>query len=303
MINYHQCINNLSAYIDGEMQENEAKAVEKHLRECSSCSKEFELLKAIISISNELNEDLPDGFGASLNKRLEAAKVDTRNNKFNVINLRLISQIAAAFIIVVTLGLFVRLGLPGNYKSGSNTADMADEYTESGNTETFAMSMAARGADNGKMAQNKVEETIIASFEEVPKEQKEDEDTGIKLTMGGINGYQAAEFTSRSLKREDNLDTQVTIEVDDINKAIDSILVIEENLKNSDKDNERNIKQFQDICEDNEEPVNMELYYEDDETWYKFLNELQVIYPDMVVESLPAEDGNENIHIILVKKR
>ncbi len=54
----HECINQLSAYLDNMLTQEERQEVEQHLAGCSSCQEELEILEAIVHQVNGL-KDMP----------------------------------------------------------------------------------------------------------------------------------------------------------------------------------------------------------------------------------------------------
>ena len=44
-MNHHEITNLLGAFLDGELNEDQSKSVEDHLRGCSDCQKELESLR------------------------------------------------------------------------------------------------------------------------------------------------------------------------------------------------------------------------------------------------------------------
>jgi len=64
----------LSSYLDGELGPREHILVQDHLQECAACAAELEALAATSRLVARLpEEELPEGFHASLTGRLKAA--------------------------------------------------------------------------------------------------------------------------------------------------------------------------------------------------------------------------------------
>lgn len=298
MIKCEQCLEVLSAYVDGELPEDEKKKLDMHLRECNECSKELELLKAIVSVCKDLTEELPENFEASLHERLKKAKEDFQGEKRKVLNLRLISQIAAGFIIVVTLGIFIRLGMgrvsmdhageapAKSLKIAEQTADM-----------NATLAMSSRNGDAARGAVQSPSATIagMQDMDEQVEETAAVPEDKIMLSMGFTENYEYG------FRKVEGYDTQVRIETEDLSGAVESIMIIEEKLGGSTENKSSLQKLALDYGGSWEEPVQMELYYPNDETWHAFLSELQVVFPGMEIESVPAEGEREQIRIILSK--
>lgn len=299
MIKCEQCMEYLSAYVDGELSKAEIEIIDEHIEKCDSCSDELSLLKAIASVCGDIAEELPENFEASLQKRLESAKKDIMVKKNNVFSIRLISQIAAGFILVITLGVFIRFGLAGSTKEQSNaiapkTLQMADVNT------TFAMSAKT------SVASKNDHENQGETMDGIQDLQQRSVSVGEAKNVESAEIYSVA-FTGESygiLERVEGRDTQVRIEIEDLTRAIESIMEIEEELDGYDSDIKSKLQEIMaDFNENREEPIQMRLLYNNDETWHKFLSELQVVFPDMVVENIPAKEEKEHIQIILVNSR
>ncbi len=72
---------NLSAYIDGELNKKESKAVAEHLLVCHHCRSQWEELKAASALIRELPEVTPPPeFKAGLNKRLASIPAPVADN-------------------------------------------------------------------------------------------------------------------------------------------------------------------------------------------------------------------------------
>jgi len=297
MIKCEQCLETLSAYLDGELPEAEMKKIDTHLKECSACSEELELLKAIVSVCNDLTEELPESFETSLHKRLEKAKEDFQDTKRKALNLRLISQIAAGFIIVITLGIFVRVGIGGvkTDQSGKTPAQSLKVAEGIDNMNTTL----AKSSRNGETARGEYPGTAAATAL-TPGTDNQDGETTVEYDKKEIFTITFAENGDKKLKKVEGQDTQVRIETEDLPDAVKSIMIIEEKLGDgSDESKSKLQKLMTDFGGTREGPVEMELYYPDDESWHTFLSELQDVFPNMVIESVPAKGEEEQIRIIL----
>lgn len=70
-MNCKEVRDNLSLYIDDELNEEEKKLIEEHLKECPDCSKELKEYKKIILALNELpDEEPPVGYCKRLHEKL-----------------------------------------------------------------------------------------------------------------------------------------------------------------------------------------------------------------------------------------
>lgn len=105
----------LSLYIDGELDENEKKAIEEHLRICESCRNELEQYQKIINmLQNLIEEEPPIGYCKRLHEKLLKAKqqkkVSTRSRWVKY------GSIAAAFVLVISV-----IYVSNNLRMGSST--------------------------------------------------------------------------------------------------------------------------------------------------------------------------------------
>ena len=298
MIKCELCLENLSAYVDGELPESKIEKMNEHLKECDACSKELDLLKAIVSIFEDLSEDLPDSFETSLHKRLLAARENTQNKRKNVLDFRLISQIAAGFILIISVGVFLRFGLPGGMNSMSDNAQQESILM---NDESPTLAMSAKKSDTAKGARLSPEVTIAGNQEL----QKEDRETGATMAIEDNRIMFSVAFSERSnanLEMVEGYDSHVRIETKDLAKTIEHIMAIDEKLSSPDDKNKNELSAtMAEFGGTQEEPIEVGLYYPDGEAWHMFLSELQSAFPDMVIELVPSEEKQEYIRIILYK--
>jgi len=315
----NSCLENLSAYLYNELSEADKQAFDQHIQTCEACAGELAMMKVIMSSCSELEEELPAGFEASLHKRLEAAKEEAATKKKQLVKIRLFSQIAAGFVLVIALGLVVRSGLfmqkssdtapqtpmmAAKNAGGQTSAQMAEseattnaaapatEPTEpqtadtqmAGKTMTAAMRSTEAPAKPDLMTDSgalKTEEKVVMA-----------EDTAISFTV-----------TEATMSRLEGYDTLVRIQTTDLNKALDSIMAIEKKLDNGTDVNcvsLDNVK-LQYAGATWEQPVELKLYYSNEELWQRFLSEMQGVFPEMVVESVSALEEQEYIRVVLQK--
>src|SRR5690606_5674089 len=104
---------NISAYIDGILDDSMISGMEKHIDKCSQCRKEYEAILEIKEMCGKLpTVDLPFGFHERFSERLRR---EGRNNMFNVfrkINKKSMVGLAAALVLVLA-GALVMGGLDG----------------------------------------------------------------------------------------------------------------------------------------------------------------------------------------------
>jgi hypothetical protein len=303
---------NLSAYLDGELSEADKQAFEQHIQQCETCAGELAVMKTILSSCSELEEDLPAGFETSLHKRLEAAKEEAAAKKNQLVRIRLFSQIAAGFVLVIALGLVVRSGL--FTQKTSDAAPQAPMMTAGSAAGQMASSEATNNAGDPVPEQAseptgvQVERAATTTMKSATAPASPDlmTDSGAlkaeeKVVMVPDEGIYSLEFTE-AMDRLEGYDTLIRIQAADITKALDSIMAIEKKLENGEDINCENLESTkQKYSGTMEQPVEVKLYYSNDELWQQFLAEMQGAFPDMVVESVAALEEQEYIRVVLQK--
>ncbi len=307
------CLENLSAYLDGELSQADKQEFEQHIQICETCAGELTMMKSILSSCSELEEDLPAGFEASLHMRLEAAKEEATAKKKQLVKIRLFSQIAAGFVIVIALGLVVRSGL--FMQKSSDTAPQSPMMAAG---TTGGQMVTSEAADNAGYTASvqvaeptdvQVERAAMTTMKSAPAPSSPDlmSDSGElkteeKVVMVPDEGIYSMAFTGVALDRMDGYDTVIQIQTADINKALDSILAIEKKLDNREDTNDGNLESAkQKYAGAMDQPVEIKLYYSNDELWQQFLGEMQGVFPEMVVESVAAVEEREYIRVVLQK--
>ena len=105
----HDICENLSAYIDGMLEQSDASLVEQHLESCPGCKAEYDDLLATIELVRDLPEvELPPSFRDELKKRLIAAgsfESAPKPASRRLLGGRWVGMIAAAAVIFVTVGI------------------------------------------------------------------------------------------------------------------------------------------------------------------------------------------------------
>lgn len=173
-MNCNEIRDNLSLYIDDELNEEDKRLLEEHLKSCPECSKELEEYKKIIQMLNELpDEEPPVGFCKRLHAKLlntapdkpevmEEAEISNvtdmpikrKNNKFRWVKY---GSLAAALALVVIVYGITNNGLRMG-KSSNDIAYNKSEVAESPAEAPQAMPQDAMGGDfdtNYSMADEK----------------------------------------------------------------------------------------------------------------------------------------------------
>jgi anti-sigma factor RsiW len=111
----------LSAYLDRELPQAHADAVEQHVRRCARCAAELAGLRALGSVLTELEgASVPDGFARRVREAALARQADGARRLpvplFGFMPARVLVRVAAGLIAVAGLGagLWVGVSLGGS---------------------------------------------------------------------------------------------------------------------------------------------------------------------------------------------
>lgn len=328
MIGCDYCLENLSAYLDLEMSECEIKEIEIHLKQCDSCALELNILKTIVSTCSELLEELPEGYGSSLHTKLERAK-EENFKKDKRTNIRMFSQIAAGFLIVTALGIVVRVGFfdnrimkkatsspesaPMSVAAGSGEQRIATSGLDAASDEAenvagdaseqsgfLMMKRTFDDTDNGKSQGKSDGDAEVNKIADDSKEGSVNQDTEAML-------YWEADLDegSGNYNRAEDYDTVVTITVEDVGGAMESIIAIDKNLEQYSTNNvvhlEDSIHAYRGGIR--KEPVELKLVYVELDVWQSFLAEMELIFPDIQIDSVPSEGDKQYVRIIIQKEK
>lgn len=116
----------LFSYIDGELSELKNKDFQEHIKNCTSCKKQYEAYKKMIDDIHALPlEELPKGYCKRLHGKLEEAKVSKikrrRNNYLKYLG------IAASFVLIISAVYFRGNNFNGLAKNQA-TEDSKSDY-------------------------------------------------------------------------------------------------------------------------------------------------------------------------------
>ncbi|SCG83123.1 putative transmembrane anti-sigma factor [Proteiniborus sp. DW1] len=96
-MNCREFTDNISSYIDNEMNEIEKKEFELHILKCNNCRQEYEdMIKMLKYIKYQEQAELPDNYRLELRRKLKKAAKEEKK-----VSWRLISSIAAGLIIMI----------------------------------------------------------------------------------------------------------------------------------------------------------------------------------------------------------
>lgn len=165
----------LSAYIDLECTDQENKLVELHLNECSLCREEYDVLKGLIRMTNELEElDVPEGFHSDLMRKIHTMSSNQLSKKTPRFSYKY-SMAASVFLFVIVFGILgsiISTKLDPTDKSESIsdyglTGNIAEDQAKDEN-ENIIMSARGIEADNSmeiKEAKESVESESVTMEE------------------------------------------------------------------------------------------------------------------------------------------
>lgn len=164
-MNCNDVRDNLSLYIDDELNEEEKKLMDEHLKSCAECSRELEEYRKLIQMLNELpdeeppagyckrlhekllNADLPEKYEAEADKAIEIPK-KIRSNRFKWVKYGGLAASLALIVLVYGLN-------NNNFMSKSNNKlayDTAEAPMEQPATEALPPDMNG-GSYEDSMAQ------------------------------------------------------------------------------------------------------------------------------------------------------
>lgn len=128
-MNCIEFVENISLYIDGDMNEEEKKEFELHLSECSNCRQEYEFMINIIrEVKEQEQVELPDNYRFELRRKLkEVSKEEKREKK---INWRVLSTVAAGLVIMLISFSMLSNNLPFNKKENKEDISLLVNESE-----------------------------------------------------------------------------------------------------------------------------------------------------------------------------
>ncbi|MCX7842765.1 MAG: zf-HC2 domain-containing protein [Clostridia bacterium] len=117
----------MNLYIDDMLSVTERKIFEEHIGRCKACALELNELTNIVNYCRSISdEELPEGFRESLNKKLANAKAEMESYEKKILvfknrYLRIFSSVAAVLVVFV----FIK-GITGNINMIGRNSKMAD---------------------------------------------------------------------------------------------------------------------------------------------------------------------------------
>jgi len=121
-VDCNKCLDNISLYIDGFLDEEDRVSFENHISSCEKCKKELHATEILVEyLKNIPLEELPEGLHANIMKGIEDARAMRRPSRFLYSR---ITTFAASLIIIAVVFGYLHL-LPG---VGEQAA--TESYTE-----------------------------------------------------------------------------------------------------------------------------------------------------------------------------
>lgn len=153
----------MSAYIDNEINEVDKIKFEKHIAECSHCKEEYELLMEVVKECSNINEEeLPENFREELHYKLQKAQKSKsrrfssfiKRNRWQTIAVSAVAAVLIFSLSINGLNLFrykgetaQRSGIDGsigkrNYFISANTEAPSVESVEAGTAKDSAVKVS-----------------------------------------------------------------------------------------------------------------------------------------------------------------
>jgi len=215
-------------YMDNELEDEELKGFEEHLKSCESCRIELEEIAQVIELCVGLpEEDLPETFKEQLHKKLvDVSRQESSKNKIIFLknrHLRAIVTAAAVFVVFVALSsIFGKDFIRGRFMIGSDKSAKSDMASESANQEARATAESADGSA-GMMQSIEDYDVFTSSMESAEGEgqarTKEDSTgTGNDATRGLEDARDMLMMALPQLK-----EVEVAVSAEDVEKQTESI--------------------------------------------------------------------------------
>jgi anti-sigma factor RsiW len=184
---------NISAYVDNELDINERISFEEHIKKCPECRIELEEMIRIISICSSIPmQPLPEGFKAELHEKLTAVAARSVNTASirkpkKILYARTFASIAAGILLIFLGGSIVRYGLLSGGFNANKSFDgstMAAAPAEAPADASAQMAVENEGilfnkSANGSADTQAAAGAAAADVEAAAEEWKADADYGI----------------------------------------------------------------------------------------------------------------------------
>lgn len=219
----------LSAYIDNECTNEEQEFIKSHLKTCKNCTDEYNLIREIVKITNELDElDVPDGFHDDLMNKIHEMSPNLYFSKL-IKFYQNTTRVAAIFIFVIMVTaistvMSLKLNDPLSYGNmdgleySTGNSEIENNITYNQSSHEIDKKAASRGIDeleNGtEELENETKDLAVrenASESSIMKEDStlEDDIKGESIKKDNIENDSIEENANISLFAAENADTVV----------------------------------------------------------------------------------------------
>lgn len=202
----HECIEQLSSYIDNRLTPEEEKEVEMHLETCPSCTEELAILETVLQQLNKLQDvEVPQTLHNDIMKRIEIESKSKKNVFYLNSWMKYAVSSAAVLLIVVIV-----LQNP-NFNRGINQE---------------------KGTDNGYTMQSKMADTemSLAADEALPEAPKVDQESAVIAQNKTSARGPADQEEQVSLLSEVMEEWEITSDQDDEIAAVIKTYAAEQNV-------------------------------------------------------------------------
>lgn len=202
----------ITLYIDGMLDEVNAKKVEKHLKECPECYTRFKEIKQVVTLVGELEEvDIPDGFSERLRMRLETQQVQNTTIRERIGNyphwVKWVGMVAAVLVIVLSMRVLSVLDPRDEAMVATDTSAMSDS----------AESVAMEGTGQDTFGNNRMGEKLTDYEKEFPRSDTPDgldrADDGVgdegEIQQEVATGFPAEEYVEEETETMDYIRTDM----------------------------------------------------------------------------------------------
>lgn len=136
---------NMSLYIDNELDENTKMQFEEHLKTCVFCKEDLDILICAVDVMADMTEELPDGFSDRLHEKLADVKVQKRSF-IKPLYLKTLSAVAAALVIVfIARGIFYD---PAGQNMTTSSAMKEDAFESEKSADDYGIMAAKEEPDH-----------------------------------------------------------------------------------------------------------------------------------------------------------
>lgn len=210
----------LSAYIDNECTENEQKLIETHLKSCPHCLDEYNLIKNIVNMTNELEElNVPDDFHNNLMNKIHEMSPSKFYYKY--------SMAVALFIFVImfsAIASIISLKIGDSSKQAPEAKNETMEislYNQDDNSEENNMPSAKMEIRGESSNENEARETGKKALDNNTNEILENESENINEEMLKSESINDGEEMLKSESINDN--EEIAISNDDVEYGKNSL--------------------------------------------------------------------------------